>query len=238
MTIIADRDRSTVQNLLARELVEDVELLLFTCGRVNTLGPERYDGQSSAETRELLEQVVELSDRLHLTTYDLAQDESTALRYNVAAAPTVIVRRREPATDADGGEPRSGTNVRFVGLPGGYEFSTLIADIVDVSQSRTDLSAHALGVVQAIDVPVLIQVFVTPSCPYCPRAVRLAHHLAMANPLIVAEAVEANEFQDLSERYGVRTVPKTVINGRIEFVGSLPEANMLEALLEAVGSDE
>jgi glutaredoxin-like protein len=238
MTIIADRDRSTVQNLLARELVEDVELLLFTRGRVNTRGPERYDGQSSAETRELLEQLVELSDRLHLTTYDLEQDDATATRYNVAAAPTVIVRRREPATDSAGNGACSSANVRFVGLPGGYEFSTLIADIVDVSKDRTDLSAGALGVVEAIDAPVHIQVFVTPSCPYCPRAVRLAHHLAMANPLIVAEAIEANEFQDLSERYGVRTVPKTVINDRIEFVGSLPEANMLEALLEAVGSDE
>ena len=127
----------------------------------------------------------------------------------------------------------------YIHEPGAHVYDPdLIADIMDVSKDRTDLSAGALGVVEAIDAPVHIQVFVTPSCPYCPRAVRLAHHLAMANPLIVAEAVEANEFEDLSARYGVRTVPKTVINGRIEFVGSLPEANMLEALLEAVGSDE
>jgi glutaredoxin-like protein len=236
MTIIADKDRPTVQNLLAGELDEDVELLLFTRGRVNTFGPGRYDGQSSSETRELLEQLVGLSDRLHLTTYDLVDDEATATRYNVATAPTVIVTRRESATAWAGGETHAGTNVRFVGLPGGYEFSTLIADIVDVSKGRTDLSADALEAVQAINTPIHIQVFVTPSCPYCPRAVRLAHHLAMANPLIVAEAIEANEFQDLSERYGVRTVPKTVINDRIEFVGSLPEAKVVEALQQAVAN--
>jgi hypothetical protein len=61
--------------------------------------------------------------------------------------------------------------------------------------------------------------------------------MAMENPLIVADVVEANEFQDLSERYRVRSVPKTVINNRIEFVGSLPEAKVVEALQKAVSSD-
>ena len=61
--------------------------------------------------------------------------------------------------------------------------------------------------------------------------------MAMENPLIVAEVIEANEFQALSERYRVRSVPKTVINNRIEFVGSLPEAKVVEALQRAVSSD-
>ena len=65
----------------------------------------------------------------------------------------------------------------------------------------------------------------------------MAHQLAMENPLIVADVIEANEFYELSERYGVRSVPKTVINDRVEFVGSLPEAKVLEALHEAVRRD-
>jgi hypothetical protein len=59
----------------------------------------------------------------------------------------------------------------------------------------------------------------------------------MENPLIVAETIEANEFQDLSERYQVRSVPMTVINDRIQFVGSLTEAKVLEAVHQAVGQD-
>jgi hypothetical protein len=59
----------------------------------------------------------------------------------------------------------------------------------------------------------------------------------MENPLILADVIEANEFQELSERYGVRSVPKTVVNDRVEFVGSLPEAKVLEALQEAVRRD-
>ena len=56
-----------------------------------------------------------------------------------------------------------GTGVRFIGLPGGYEFSTLLADIIDVSKGRTDLSPAARVAVQAIQTPVHIQVFVTPT---------------------------------------------------------------------------
>jgi len=59
----------------------------------------------------------------------------------------------------------------------------------------------------------------------------------MENPLIVADVIEANEFYELSERYGVRSVPKTVINDRVEFVGSLPEAKVLQALHQAVRRD-
>ena len=234
--------------MLAGELVEAIELVLFTQGRSSQAGSAGHPNQSSAETRELLEQLVALSDLLHLTAYDVDADPAAATRFNVTAVPTVIIRRRDPATvmlRSDGPVAGSGqhvpgiagernTNVRFIGLPGGYEFSSLLAAIVDLSSGRTDLSAHARDVVGAIERPMHIQVFVTPSCPYCPRAVRMAHQLAMHNPQIVAEAIEANEFQELSERYRVRSVPKTVIDDRIEFVGSLPEAKVLEALQEAV----
>jgi hypothetical protein len=65
----------------------------------------------------------------------------------------------------------------------------------------------------------------------------VAHQLAMENPLILADVIEANEFHDLSERYGVRSVPKTVINDRVQFLGSLPEAKVLDALQQAVRRD-
>ena len=61
--------------------------------------------------------------------------------------------------------------------------------------------------------------------------------MAMENPLIVADVIEANEFEDLSVRYGVRSVPKTVINDRVEFVGALPEAKAVEALMRAISRD-
>jgi hypothetical protein len=170
MTIIAEKDRPAVQNLLARELVEDVEVILFTRGRSGGTVAGGQDGQSCEETRELLQELVALSDRLHLTARDVDAEPAAATRYNVTAVPTVIVRRRESATGASGADPAArstaaevGANVRFLGLPSGYEFSTLLADIVDVSKGRTDLAEATRAVVRAIDTPVHIQVFVTPT---------------------------------------------------------------------------
>ena len=187
MTVIAEKDRQTVRDLLARELVDEVELLLFTGGRSPLAAPggSQHDMpyETSDETRELLEELVGLSDRLRLTTLDLSVDADLSTRFNVTAVPTVIIRRRNGSPDLDaapassgsdaaqaplGDAPRDdpaelGTNVRFLGLPGGYEFSTLLADLVDVSKGQTGLSAETRAVVQAVDQPVHIQVFVTPT---------------------------------------------------------------------------
>jgi hypothetical protein len=189
MTIIAEKDRSTVRDLLARELVEDVDLLLFTRGRSRLFVPGRHECETCEETRELLEELVALSDRLHVTSHDVGGDPTAATLYNVEDVPTVIVRRRPPAMVAPGAVPADapmettgsdrdgvsapipaqtsqaevGASVRFLGLPGGYEFSTLLADIVDISRGRTDLSSEALDVVRSIDSSVHIQVFVTPT---------------------------------------------------------------------------
>jgi predicted DsbA family dithiol-disulfide isomerase len=53
----------------------------------------------------------------------------------------------------------------------------------------------------------------------------LAHQLAIENEHVTADVIEAQEFPDLARRYGVRGVPKIVINDRVEFVGALPEAD-------------
>ena len=56
----------------------------------------------------------------------------------------------------------------------------------------------------------------------------------MENPLVLADIVEANEFPELSERFAVRSVPKTIVNGVVQLLGAQPEAKLLEAIQEAV----
>jgi len=77
-----------------------------------------------------------------------------------------------------------------------------------------------------------MQVFVTPTCPYCPQSVILAHELAVVSELITADMVEAMEYQELSIKYEVRGVPKTVINETIHAEGAMSEHMILEKLLE------
>jgi hypothetical protein len=59
--------------------------------------------------------------------------------------------------------------------------------------------------------------------------------MALASPNITAVCVEANEFTHLSNQFRVRGVPHTVINRKASFVGALPEADFVAAVLEGAG---
>ena len=63
----------------------------------------------------------------------------------------------------------------------------------------------------------------------------LANRMAVASPLVSARAIEANEFPDLSRRFGVQGVPRTVVNELGAFVGALPESQFVESVLQLAG---
>jgi predicted DsbA family dithiol-disulfide isomerase len=56
--------------------------------------------------------------------------------------------------------------------------------------------------------------------------------MALASPHITAACVEATEFMDLSRKYRVTGVPKTVVNETVEILGALPEPTFVRAALQ------
>ncbi len=56
--------------------------------------------------------------------------------------------------------------------------------------------------------------------------------MAFANPNITASAIEATEFMELTRRYRVTGVPKTVVNDSVEILGALPEEMFVRAALQ------
>ena len=61
--------------------------------------------------------------------------------------------------------------------------------------------------------------------------------MAVESKRVTADVIEATEFPDLARRYGVRGVPKIVINETTEFVGALPENQYLAYVKSAVEDD-
>jgi predicted DsbA family dithiol-disulfide isomerase len=61
----------------------------------------------------------------------------------------------------------------------------------------------------------------------------MAHKMAMASDLVTADMVEATEFPDLSMKYNVMGVPRTVINEDIHIEGAVPEHMLLAKMQEA-----
>lgn len=57
--------------------------------------------------------------------------------------------------------------------------------------------------------------------------------MAFESPQIRSACVEATEFMDLSRKYGVSSVPKTIVDGgRIEVLGALPEDAYVRAIVQ------
>jgi glutaredoxin-like protein len=123
--------------------------------------------------------------------------------------------------------------VRYLGIPAGLEFGTLLEDLAAVSRGTTTLGSDSRTKLATLGKPVHVQVFVTPTCPYCPTVARLAHQAAVENENVIADVVEVSEFPDLAAQYHVRGVPKVVMNDTLELVGAQQEAAFVEALLEA-----
>lgn len=62
--------------------------------------------------------------------------------------------------------------------------------------------------------------------------------MAIENEHIVADTIEASEFPHLSQQYRVMSVPKIVVNEKVEFVGALPEERYLREVLKAAANGQ
>jgi glutaredoxin-like protein len=176
------------------------------------------------EARMLIEEFASLSERLSLDVHDYLLDQNQVAAYKVDKVPATIVRNEKDY------------GIRFYGLPAGYEFANLLDAVLAVSQGDVMLSGTAKEKLKALSRPLHLEVFVTPTWPHCPQAVRLAHRFAMESEFVTADAIEATEFPELAGQYGVSAVPTTVINGTTSIRDALPEEAFLERILKSLPS--
>jgi glutaredoxin-like protein len=214
MSLLSDRDRQTVQSHLAG-LTHDVTLLFFT----QTIGAP----DTALIARQVIDEVAGLSERVSVEEVNLILDREKSAQFGIDRIPAIVLLR-------DG----SDTRMRFLGAPAGYEFSSLIESIILAGADDSGLSDDSKQVIaEKATAPMDIKVFVTPTCPHCPRAVTLAHRMAVESPNISATCVEASEFHDLSHQYRVTGVPKTVSSLGAEILGAVPESDFVRGVFES-----
>jgi glutaredoxin-like protein len=218
MSLISEKDAEFLKKEFEENLVDPVKLVMFT---------QEFECQFCAETRQIVEEIAELSESISAEVYDFVADKAMAELYSVDKIPAIAILRVQDGEERDYG-------VRFYGIPSGYEFTSVIEDILDVSKGDSGLQPATREAIAGLTEPVHLQVFITPTCPYCPQAVRLAHKLAIESDLVTGDMVEAIEFPHLSNKYHVHGVPRTVINETVHQEGAVPEPMLLTKLLEAV----
>ncbi len=221
--MVVEIDEETLQQVREKfnTLQKQVTLKLFTTGSEHCL--------FCSETSELVTIVADQSEKVIIEDYVIENtDDPKAKEMGIDKLPAIII-----TTD-----DLQGHKIRYFGIPSGFEFGTLIEDISEVG-TNLQMDQEIVEKLKSLEKDIHIQVFVTPTCPYCTQAVRTAHRFAMVNKRITGDMVEAMEFRELSQKYRVMGVPKTVIQaegGKPVFLeGAAPEKMVLDKILEAIG---
>jgi glutaredoxin-like protein len=213
MPVLDEQIIGKVTEIFRNNLIDDVELIVFT---------QEFECAFCKQARELVQQLSTISDKIKYHAYDFQRDSGLANEYLVDKIPATIMT----------GKKKYG--IRFYGVPAGYEFQSFIDDIVDVSHNASRLSESVKNRIRTVSTPVHIQVFTSPTCPYCYKAVRTAHQFAIENEVIKADMVNAIEFPHLVNKYAVMGVPKVVINETQQFAGAVSEDQFADQIMTAI----
>ena len=211
-TMLDEKIKQEVSKILAN-MTKPVTIKLFS---------QEMECGYCKETHELLNDLITTTDKLKLEVYDFVKDTAEVEKYGIEQIPAMVV------------EDEKDRNLRFYGIPAGYEFSSLLNALLMVSTGVAKLTDQTKAFLADLQKPVTLKVFVTPTCPYCPQAVILAQQLAYSSDKVKAEMIEVSEFPHLAVKYGVQGVPRTVINEKWFQEGAAPEPMLIDKIKEAL----
>lgn len=147
MSLIAPADQEKLREAFG-EMTSPVRLVFFT----QTLGCE-----TCLQTRQILDELPPLSDKISIEEVNLVLEADKAKAYGIDRVPAIAV----VGLDASG-QPHD-SRIRFLGAPSGYEFIALVQAVLLVGGRESDLTDENLRRLAAVDKPVTMQVFTTPT---------------------------------------------------------------------------
>jgi glutaredoxin-like protein len=141
--MLRDKDQAAIRERL-KPMTAPVKLIYFT---------QELECATCRDTHELLTELTSLSDKLSLEVYNFTLDKEVVEKYRIDKIPATVVA---PAT----GEARA---IHYYGIPSGYEFASLLEDILMVSSGDSGLSDVSKQALRSITSPLRLQVFTTPT---------------------------------------------------------------------------
>jgi thioredoxin reductase (NADPH) len=193
-----------------KEMKERIILEVFTKQGEN----EPYNALTVKFTTDL----GKLSNKIDVKFNSIGDEKSK--KYNVTRSPTILINPEE-------------YSIRYTGAPAGEEGRSFIEAIMMVSHRESGLSESSKEIFSRLKEKKHIQVYVTPTCPYCPGQVINAFKAAVERPeLVSSECVEATENIDLAKKYNVSSVPQTVINEKVTSIGLEQEDKFISELVD------
>jgi alkyl hydroperoxide reductase subunit AhpF len=141
MPILSPSDAARVREMLA-DLPGPVRLVFFT----QTLNCETCE-----PAKQILGELADLSDRITIEEHNFLLEKELAAQYGVDRVPAIAVVGAQDY------------GIRFLGIPSGYEFMSLLDAITIVSSGDAGLGEPSRGLLAELASPLALQVFVTPT---------------------------------------------------------------------------
>lgn len=122
-------------------------------------------------------------------------------------------------------------DIHYMALPAGPEAPPFTEALSALIQDEFTFDADWAGKLEALEEPAEVFVFMASECPYCPGSVGAAIRIALAGPWVNTTIIDAQQFPELCERFGVRSVPVTVLDRGLSMVGVVKEEALVDHLL-------
>jgi alkyl hydroperoxide reductase subunit AhpF len=147
MSLLAPADQDKLRESFD-EMTAPVRLLFFT---------QTLDCETCEQARQILDELPPLSDRITIEEVDFVLDKDRASSYGIDRVPAIAVLGEDET-----GQPKD-SRIRFLGAPSGYEFVSLVQAILLVGGHGSNLTDANRERIAAVDKPVTMQVFTTPT---------------------------------------------------------------------------
>jgi alkyl hydroperoxide reductase subunit F len=175
------------------------------------LSPSQHPKQ--AELRELLTALVEVSPKLELREEGQPTNE---VRFE-------LLKNARPV------------GVRFRGIPGGHEFTSLVLAVLNADGKGRLPDATTQQRIRRLRGPIDVKTYVSLACTNCPDVVQALNLMALLHDDFRHEMVDGELVEDEVRRLGIQGVPAVVVGDALIHVGKASLAQLLESLEERFG---
>jgi alkyl hydroperoxide reductase subunit AhpF len=93
------------------------------------------------------------------------------------------------------------------------------------------LPPEMAGKLEKVDVPSLVELYVSTHCPNCPEVMNRVSPFPLVNARVSLRVFDGMLFPEMAERHAVRAVPTILLADGIRFTGQVRAEEVIEALL-------
>jgi len=172
------------------KLPNDISIYMFV---------ERGRDDIFAQTnRQIVRAFRELTPKITFREHPM--DHELARKWDVDRSPSLLIAPER-------------VNIRWIGAPLGEEGRIFLETLIFVGLGKSNLNEQTLKVLNKIDTPRRVKVFVSATCPYCPQQAVNAIRAAIERPdMVSVEIVDIQSAPDLADQYAAHSVPQTFAN--------------------------